>query len=263
MNPIILAIILVPSIGLIAGVGLGVAAHFMKVEENEKAKALREVLPGANCGACGFSGCSGYAEALANSPHLKTNLCTVGGDAVAEKISEILGVAAEKTSPKRAVVRCSGTVDATKKKALYQGIQTCQAAAMLQNGSGSCLYGCIGLGDCAAACDNSAISVRQGVAVVDESKCFACGKCVSACPKKIIEIIPKGTYPYVACMNVDTGAKTKAVCTAGCIGCRMCVKACEHGAIEMIGARAYIHSDQCVGCLKCVDACKFGVIKKV
>lgn len=263
MSPILLAIILLPAIGLVAGVGLGVAAHFMKVEENEKAKAIRAELPGANCGACGFSGCSGYAEALAEAEGTKTNLCTVGGDAVAERISEILGVKAEKTVPKRAVVRCAGTVDAAKKKALYQGIATCRAAAQLQNGGNACAYGCLGLGDCAAACDNDAITVRRGVAVVEEGKCFACGKCVSACPKGIIEIIPKGARPYVSCMNSDKGPETKAVCTAGCIGCRMCLKACESDAIEMIGGRAYIHPEKCIGCGACVGACKFGVIKKI
>lgn len=263
MNPIILALILLPAIGLVAGVGLGVAAHFMKVEENEKAKALRACLPGANCGACGFSGCSGYADALAESPHLKTNLCTVGGDAVAAKISEILGTKAEKTVPRRAVVRCAGTKDAREQKALYHGIESCRAAAMVQSGGSGCLYGCIGLGDCARVCDNDAICIRNGVAVVDEARCFACGKCAAACPKSIIEIVPKGEYPYVACMNADKGAETKAVCSAGCIGCRACLKACEHGAIEMIGARAYIDSTKCTRCGKCLSACKFGVIKKM
>ena len=263
MNPMILALILLPAIGLVAGVGLGVAAHFMKVEENEKAKAIRDCLPGANCGACGFSGCSGYADALAESPNLKTNLCTVGGDAVAVAISEILGTKAEKTAPKRAIVRCAGTLDATDKKALYHGIDTCRAASMLHNGGNACAYGCIGLGDCMRACENDAISIRRGVAVVDESLCFACGKCAVACPKGIIEIIPKGEYPYAACMNVDKGAETKAVCTAGCIGCRMCLKACEHGAIEMIGGRARIDSSKCTACGKCVTACKFGVIKRI
>ena len=263
MNPFVLALILLPAIGLVAGVGLGVAAHFMKVEENEKAKALRAVLPGANCGACGFSGCSGYADALAESPHIKTNLCTVGGDAVAKEISTILGVKAEKTVPRRAVVRCTGTHDAAKKKADYLGIESCRAAAALHSGGNACAYGCLGLGDCALACDNDAITVREGVAVVDESRCFACGKCVAACPKGIIAIIPKGGYPYVGCMNPDKGADTKRVCTAGCIGCRMCQKVCESGAIEMIGARAHIDAAKCVGCDKCIAACKFGVIRKI
>ena len=263
MNPLVLALILLPAIGLIAGVGLGVAAHFMKVEENEKAKALRACLPGANCGACGFSGCSGYADALAESPNLRTNLCTVGGDGVAKAISEILGTKAEKTVPRRAVVRCAGTHDAREKKALYEGVSTCRAAAMVQNGGNGCAYGCLGFGDCARACDNDAISVLNGVAVVEEDKCFACGKCAAACPKSIIEIIPKGEYPYAACMNVDKGAETKAVCSAGCIGCRACLKACESGAIEMIGARARIDSAKCTACGKCVAACKFGVIKKI
>lgn len=261
MNPIILAIIILPAIGLVAGIGLGIAAKFMAVKENERAKALREVLPGANCGACGFSGCNGYADALAESPNIKTNLCPVGGDAVAEKISAILGVKAAKTTPMRAVVRCAGSADVTEKKAEYGGIASCRAAAALYNGGNACRYGCIGFGDCVGVCDRDAISIRQGVAVVDPDKCLGCGKCASACPKSVIAIVPAGERPYVSCMNRDKGADTKKVCRAGCIGCHMCEKACEFGAISFVGGLAVIDPAKCTACGKCAAACKFGVIK--
>lgn len=258
----IIALILLPAIGLVAGIGLGIAAHFMAVKENEKAKAIREVLPGANCGACGFSGCSGYAEALATSPNIKVTLCTVGGDAVAQEIGSILGVTAEKMTPMCAVVRCAGSVDASEKKAEYSGIQSCRAAAMLYNGGNACRFGCIGLGDCAAVCDQNAVSIRRGVAVIDAEKCKACGKCVTACPKQVIAVIPKGSVPYVACRNSDKAPETKKVCSAGCLGCRMCSKVCEADAIAFEGGRAVIDSAKCIGCGKCAEACKFGVIKK-
>ncbi len=261
MNPIVLAIIILPAIGLIAGIGLGIAAKFMAVQENEKAKVLREVLPGANCGACGFSGCNGYAEALAESPNIRTNLCPVGGDEVAEKISAILGVKASKTVPMRAVVRCSGSFDVTEKKADYEGISSCRAAAALYNGGNACRYGCIGFGDCVSVCELGAISVRRGVAVVDPDLCRGCGKCAGICPKSVIAVVPATESPYVACMNRDKGADTKKVCKAGCVGCHMCEKACESGAISFVGALAVIDPEKCTACGKCVEACKFGVIK--
>jgi RnfABCDGE-type electron transport complex B subunit len=261
MNAIALAIILLPLVGLIAGVGLGVAAHFMSVKENERALALREVLPGANCGACGFSGCSGYAEALANSPNIKTNLCPVGGDDVAVKISEILGVEASATVPMRAIVRCAGSIDASKRAAEYVGVASCRAAAALYNGGNACRYGCIGLGDCAAVCEMDAIDIRRGVAVVDHGKCLGCGKCAAVCPKSVISVVPAGARPYVACHNPDKGPQTKKVCSVGCVGCRMCLKACEAGAISFDGFRAKIDPQKCTACGKCVEACKFGVIK--
>ena len=261
MDPIVLAIIILPAIGLIAGIGLGIAAKFMAVKENEKEIALREALPGANCGACGFSGCSGYAKALAESANIRTNLCPVGGDAVAEKISEILGVKAAKTVPMRAVVRCAGSYDATETRAEYEGIASCRAAMGIHNGGNACRYGCIGFGDCVAVCELDAISIRRGVAVVDPDKCRGCGKCATTCPKNVISILPAGERPYVACMNPDKGVETKKACRAGCIGCHMCEKACENGAISFDGFRAVIDPSKCIACGKCVAACKPGVIK--
>lgn len=259
MNPILLAVILLSGIGLLLGVGLGLAAHFMSVKENEKAALLLAELPGANCGACGFSGCAGYANALAESPAIRTNLCPVGGDEVAARVAAILGTAAAKTVKKTARVRCRGTNDCRVKLADYEGVSTCRAAMALYNGGSGCAYGCIGLGDCAAVCEKGAISVREGVAVVDAELCVACGLCRDACPKKLITVTPV-TAPTVLCRNPDKGPATKAVCTAGCVGCRLCEKACPHDAIVMEGGVARVSRSKCTGCGACVDACKFGVI---
>ncbi len=259
MNAVLIAVLLLCGIGLLLGVGLGLAAHFMSVKEDEREVAIREVLPGANCGACGFSGCAGYAKALSESRGLRTNLCPVGGDAVAAEIAAILGTTAAKTEKKTARVRCRGGEDCRVKRADYEGISTCRAAAALYNGGSACAYGCIGLGDCMAVCDAGAISVRMGVAVVDESLCVACGKCKAACPKQLITITPI-TKPTVLCRNPDKGPATKAVCTAGCVGCRLCEKACPSGAIVMESGVARVSRSKCTGCGACVDACKFGVI---
>lgn len=259
MNPVVLAVLLLSGIGLLLGVGLGLAAHFMSIKENETKKRLLEALPGANCGACGFSGCAGYATALAEETGVRTGLCPVGGDEVAKAIADILGVAAEKTVKVSARVRCHGTEACRTRSADYVGISTCRAASALYNGGSACLYGCLGFGDCAAVCEAHAISLRMGVAVVREQLCVGCGKCAAACPKKLIEITPV-IAPTVLCRNPDKGPATKAVCTAGCLGCRLCEKACPSGAVTMEGGVARIDPALCTGCGACVSACKFGVI---
>lgn len=260
MNPVVIAVLLLGGTGLLLGVGLGLAAHFMAVKENETAKAILAVLPGANCGACGFSGCAGYANALAESRGVRTGLCPVGGDAVAAQIAEILGTTAAKAEKKTARVRCRGTEDCRVSLADYTGIPTCRAAASVYSGGSACAYGCLGFGDCASVCEVNAITIRRGVATVDERVCVGCGKCKDACPKSLITVTPV-TAPTVLCRNPDKGAATKAVCTAGCVGCRMCEKACPSGAIVMEGGVARVSRSKCTGCGACVTACRFGVIR--
>lgn len=263
MNSFLLALLLVSGVGLIAGIGLSLANHFMSVKVNEKAEEILKVLPGANCGACSFSGCKGYAEALATGK-VKTNLCTVGGDKVAKQICEILGVTASETEKKAAYVFCQGSSEHTSKKYLYQGITTCKAAAAMFGGDGACRFGCIGLGDCVNACNYGALSLKDGVAVVDGEKCVACGICINTCPKHIISLLPKKETPLVLCSNTDKGGQTRKVCAVGCIGCRLCYKVCEYGAISFEGNLAVIDRNKCTGCGKCEEVCKGNciVIKK-
>jgi len=259
MNSFIFAVLLVSGIGLICGIGLAVANLFMNVEINEKVDEILKVLPGANCGACSFSGCKGYAEALATGK-VKTTLCTVGGDKVAKEISVILGVKASTFDLKSAYVLCQGNGEHTSKKFTYQGINTCKAAAAMFSGDGYCRFGCIGLGDCVKVCNYDALSIINGVAVVNTNKCVACGLCTSTCPKHIISLLPKGKKSIVLCTNTDKGTLTRKVCTAGCIACKLCFKVCEANAITFNDGLAVIDRNKCNGCGKCEEVCKANCI---
>ena len=257
---ILIPVLIVAAIGLVAGVILAVCGKVFAVEVDEKVEKVREVLPGANCGGCGFSGCDPYAEAVAKGAD--TTLCTAGGADTAKAIAEIMGVEAGTFVRKVAVVCCSGSKDCTKTKYDYEGLSTCAAAAMLDNGPSACRFGCIGLGDCVRVCEHDAIAVVDGVAVVDTAKCGACGKCVAACPHGVIAVLPERTQA-VACRSQDKGAVTRKVCTSGCIGCSKCVKACESGAIVVENFVAKIDATKCTGCGKCEEACVVKVIHPV
>lgn len=259
MTEIIIPVIIVSSIGLIAGLGLAVASIMMAVPKNEKAEKLEKMLPGANCGACGYSGCSGYALALANG-EAEIGLCSPGGEMVLKKTLEILGGEAKKVEYKSALIKCMGSEHNTEKCMNYQGIETCSAACMLYRGISKCSYGCIGFGDCKEACPYGAINICNGLAVIDHKKCKGCSKCVAACPKKIIKLVPLKNQAVVRCSNCNKGSITNKVCKIGCIGCMRCVKICEHGAITVKNFLARVDSQKCVGCGKCIEACKRGCI---
>lgn len=254
MYDVLFAVGIVAAIGFIAGLGLSVCSVIMAVKSDEKVEALRAELPGANCGACGYSGCDGYAEALAKG-EAKPGACAPGGADVNEKLGAILGVSVEMAEPKAAYVLCGGDCHKTDSKMFYNGIKTCKAANMLYSGPGKCSYGCIGYGDCAAACQYGAVSVKNGKATVDRSLCTACGACVKACPKGIIELLPVKTAATVQCSNKDKGAAARKVCSVSCIGCGICAKNCEFGAITVENNLARIDPEKCTGCGKCVEKC--------
>ena len=207
---ILIAVGVVAGVGLLIGLILSVASIIMAVPKDEKAEAILEALPGANCGACGYSGCSGYAAALATG-EADPGLCAPGGLACTKAVSEILGVSTGAVEPKVAVVRCMGSLDHTSCKAEYSGVMSCSAALKIGGGLTACSYGCMGLGDCEAACPYDAIHVKNGVAYVESGKCRACTLCVRACPRNIIEIVPKKDMAMVRCSNRDKGADRKSV----------------------------------------------------
>lgn len=258
MNPILLAVIIVGGVALAAGLILAVASVLLAVPVNETAEKIRAALPGANCGGCGYSGCDAYAAALAEGK-AAAGLCSPGGEQTAKALAAILGGDAT-VQKKVAAVRCAGCAEHTAPTAQYGGVSRCDEAARLFGGGKACVYGCLGLGDCAAACPHNAITVENGLARVDEGACVGCGKCVAVCPKGLVALVPSPQKPLVACRNADKGALTRKVCTAGCLGCGKCVKTCEVGAVALHGALAEIDPDRCVGCGKCAAACPMGCI---
>ncbi|MBQ9748598.1 MAG: RnfABCDGE type electron transport complex subunit B [Clostridia bacterium] len=259
---ILIALGVVAVIGLFMGVLLAVVSHFFGIEESQRLKSVRACLPGINCGACGYKGCDDYAAALAEG-NAKPNLCVPGAADTANALGEVLGIEVEAPKNDVAFVHCNGNCDATSKKADYHGISTCRAAGMLYGGPDACRYGCLGYGDCAAACPAEAICVRDGIAHVDASRCIGCGLCSTVCPKSIISMVPRAATTVVMCNNKDKGADARKACKNACIGCKKCERTCPHGAIKVTGNLAVIDYDKCTGCGACVVGCPTGCLKDV
>lgn len=255
---LLIPVAIVAGIGLIAGVGLAIASAVMAVPVDEKAEEIESELPGANCGACGFSGCSGYAKALSQG-RAKNGLCAPGGESAATAIAGILGQSVEKMEKKAAIVHCIGTSYSTSRVREYRGVSSCAASAQLFGGAAACSYGCLGYGDCVKACPYGAISVCSGVARVEPELCRACGLCLNACPRGIISIEPLESAA-VYCSNHDKGGETRRACRVGCIGCMRCVKACETGAISINQFCAVVNAEKCTKCGECVKVCPNDVI---
>lgn len=255
---IFIPVLVIAVIGLIAGLGLSFASKYMAVPIDETEAKIREALPGANCGACGFSGCDGYAAALAKG-EAEPNLCSAGGDTTANAIAEILKV--EVSSDKKvAVISCNGCAETTSCAFAYEGLQSCTAASLIQGGPLDCKYGCIGLLDCANACPFDAIIVNNGKPTVCKDICVGCGKCVKTCPKGVIKLVPKDYETAVLCNNKQKGAAVVKACQNSCLACTMCEKVCDKGAIKVINNLAEIDYSLCDGCGKCKDVCKRKVI---
>ncbi|MBE6714442.1 MAG: RnfABCDGE type electron transport complex subunit B [Ruminococcaceae bacterium] len=261
IEAVLTAVIAVTAIGLLCAVVLVVAAIVMHVKENEKEQKIRDVLPGANCGACGYAGCDGYAKALANEEGIATNLCTPGADRVSQAIADILGCEFEDTIEMVATVRCCGDCNNTEKKASYSGVNTCAGAKMLFGGDGACTFGCLGYGDCAAICPHGAICMDDGIARIDARKCIGCGLCVKSCPNKLIHMMPDVKREVIACHNKQKGADARSVCKNACIACGKCAKVCPVGAIVVADNLASIKYDKCISCSKCSEVCPVGCIK--
>ncbi|MBQ3951254.1 MAG: RnfABCDGE type electron transport complex subunit B [Oscillospiraceae bacterium] len=259
MEIIIITTLVLTAIGLIVGVGLVFTGNKFRVEVDERETAVRECLPGNNCGACGFAGCDAMAAAIVKG-EAPVNGCPVGGGPVALKIGEVMGVTAEAEERKVAFVRCKGSCEVTHNQGNYVGIKDCRSAVLSGINVTECDYGCLGFGSCAAVCPQNAIRVKNGVAEVDRRKCVGCGLCVKACPKGLIELIPSSKRVAVQCSNKDKGPLVKKVCSAGCIGCALCVRQCEHDAVTVENNLAHINYVNCVQCGKCAEKCPVKVI---
>lgn len=255
---ILLPVIIAISIGFISGFGLAIASKFMTVPVDERQEKIRNCLPGANCGACGYSGCDGYSSALSNG-EAAADKCTPGGENTAMALSEILGVKVN-SQPMTAFIACQCDHSKVTPKYSYLGMMTCSAANSINDGPLSCQFGCIGFGDCINACQFDAIKIIDNKPVICEELCLGCGLCAKICPKQIINIIPKGKSAHILCSNKSQGAEAAKVCSASCVSCMLCVKNCPSGAISIKDNFPVIDYSLCIECGKCKEVCKRSVI---
>lgn len=261
INNVISAVLVLFVMGVVFALLLGIAAKVFAVEVDERVPLVRECLPGANCGGCGFPGCDGLATAIVEGT-APVNGCPVGGAAVAEKIAEVMGVEVSDADKMVAHVHCNGGCNAAD-KAKYEGLQDCQAALRVAGGPKACKFACVGLGTCEKACPFDAIHVIDGVAKVNTEKCTACKKCVAACPQHIIDIVPDKCKTHVNCSSKDKGPEVMKVCKVGCIGCGLCEKTCKFDAIHVVNGVAVIDYAKCKNCKMCAKACPRGTIEPV
>jgi Na+-translocating ferredoxin:NAD+ oxidoreductase RNF subunit RnfB len=265
MNTIISTVIVLSSLGVLLAVILYFVAQKFKVFEDPRIDEVVDILPGANCGGCGYAGCRAFAEALVNNDDISTLLCPVGGSSVMNKAAEHLGKTAAATDPMIAVVRCAGSCEARPRTNLFEGAKSCMVMATTYSGDTGCSFGCLGQGDCVVSCGFDAISINPQTLLpeVDEEKCTACGSCVKACPKFIIELRkkgPKNRRIFVSCVNKDKGGVAKKSCAAACTGCTKCQKVCTFEAIDIANNLAYIDNLKCRLCRKCVAECPTNAI---
>ncbi len=273
MNVILLALGVLGVLGAVGSLVLYFVSKKFYVYEDPRVGQVEEVLPGANCGGCGFPGCHGMADACVKekdaSNSLGSLLCPVGGADCMAKVAGILGVEAGAAEPKLAVVRCNGNLECRPKLSTYDGVKSCAVAASTFAGETGCAFGCLGLGDCVRACTFDAIHMNAvtGLPEVDEEKCVACGACAKACPKLVIEIRKKNAAKtpavkrvWVSCINKDKGGVARKACTNACIGCGKCEKTCKFEAITIANNLAYIDPEKCKACGMCVAECPTGAI---
>lgn len=258
---ILIAAAVVGLTGLIIGLLLGIAGEKFKVKVDDKEVAVRELLPGNNCGGCGYAGCDGLAKAIAAGT-AEANACPVAGSDTAVLIGKVMGAEVEEAIKMTAYVKCAGTCDKTEFKYNYYGIQDCKKLALIPgHGDKLCSYGCMGYGTCVRECPFDAIHIVDGVAVVDKEKCKACSKCIAACPNKLIELLPYKSEVHVACSSTEKGKAVKLACSTGCIGCMLCTKVCPTGAITVSNNLASIQYSLCTNCGSCISKCPVGIIK--
>lgn len=259
---ILIAALVLGGMGILFGLLLTLTSKVFAIPANPTRDAIRDVLPGANCGGCGYPGCDGCADAIA-AGKAPINACPVGGAGVADQIAAIMGVeAADASARKVARVRCQGTSDNCKVKYDYTGLKDCVAASLVNDGPKSCKFACLGLGTCVKACAFDAIHIdeQRGIAVVDTEKCVACGKCVASCPKGVLELAPATAPVKLLCHSAEKGIAVSDNCKAGCVGCERCKDACKFDAITMVNNQPQVDVSKCRGCMMCAEACPTGAM---
>ncbi len=263
ISGIIIAVCVIGGLGLIVSVFLCFFGNYFKVEVDEREIAVINVLPGNNCGGCGYPGCSGLAAAIVKG-EAPVNGCPVGGEPVAKEVAKIMGDDCVNIEKMVAFVKCAGNCENTEKKYEYSGPSDCKMASFVPGGGNkSCDFGCLGYGSCKAVCQFDAIEIVGGIARINKEKCKACGKCIEACPKHLIELVPYKAKVIVNCSNYDRGPLVTKSCKVGCVGCGLCAKECPKEAITIKDNLAVIDQDKCVGCGLCAKKCPRKIIDMV
>ncbi|MDR0420925.1 MAG: Fe-S cluster domain-containing protein [Prevotellaceae bacterium] len=267
-STILTAVIMLGVLAVVLAAVLYIVAQKFKVVEDERIDGTESILPGANCGGCGYTGCRAFAETLVKTDDISGMFCPVGGNAIMTKIAEYLNKTIESKDSETAVVRCAGSCENRQRINEFDGATSCAVMAATYSGDTDCPYGCLGKGDCVSVCNFGAIYINSTTMLpeVDEDKCTACGSCVKACPKLIIELRKKGPKSrriYVSCINKDKGAVARKACKVACIGCAACRKACTFESIIIENFLAYIDPNKCRLCRKCVEVCPTGSITEL
>lgn len=256
VNPltILWSVLVLLALASVFGLTLAILGKKLAVKEDERIQQVRSHLSGANCGGCGYAGCDAFAKAVVEG-NADINACSATSTENKQKIAEIMGKSIDANETK-IVIACMGGNNAVDKYE-YMGYGNCESMELLGGGRKQCKWGCLGMGTCVDTCPFSAMQVGQGgYAEVDREKCVACGRCITACPKKIIKRVPKTAKYYVACSNCLRGGKeVRAICKVGCLGCGLCAKTCPNGAISIENNLAVFDYDKCTGCGLCKEKC--------
>jgi electron transport complex protein RnfB len=259
ITAILYAVAVLGGLGVLFGLILTFADKNFAVPVDERVAKVREAVAGANCGACGYPGCDGYAEAVVagNAP---ITACAPGGKQCVETLAEIMGQKADDIAPVVARLLCQGESGVVNHHYDYGGLTSCYLASQMAGGPTACAWGCVGLGDCVKACQFGAMSIENGIVVIDEEKCTACGMCVKECPRTLIKLLPKSAKVTVRCLNAASGRDARTACSKACIGCKRCEKACSFDAVHVVNNCAVIDPEKCTLCGECAKVCPTGSI---
>lgn len=249
-------------LGILFGLILTFASKKFAVPVDERFTLARDAMAGANCGACGYPGCDAYAHAVVKG-EAPIDLCTPGGQKTLNKLAQIMGQAAEESEPLVARVLCQGETGVVKPRYEYNGPQTCHTAVGLAGGPTMCQWGCVGLADCVRVCRFDAMKIENGIVVIDEDKCTACGMCVKECPRSVIKLLPKKARVTVRCQNTALPKEAKEACDKACISCKRCERACQFDAIHVNNFVALIDPVKCTLCGECVKVCPMNTIEQL
>lgn len=262
LNAILYAAGVMGGLGILFGLILTFASKKFAVPVDERFTLARDAMAGANCGACGYPGCDAYALAVVNG-ETTIDLCTPGGQKTLDLLAEIMGQTAEVTEPVVARVLCQGETGVVKPRYDYNGPETCHTAVGLAGGPTMCQWSCVGLGDCVRVCRFDAMKIENGIVVIDEDKCTACGMCVKECPRSVIKLLPKKARVTVRCQSLAAPREARETCDKACIGCKRCEKACEYDAIHVNNFLALIDPEKCTLCGACVQVCPAKCIEQL